>query len=302
VDLGVAIGLLLAVATAVVSIVGFLLKQRGAVDAPPVSLRRPVRSTIALFSNKWWTIGILVAMGSWVFHVSALALAPISLVQSVIAGGLVLLTVIADRVFGHSVSRREWIGVACVAAGLAVLAATSGTVAESAHSTYGTGAWARYTALLTAGGLLLCIPFTKAPRATGMILAVSAGLLWAASDVTIKALSGELGDSGLGVLLDPMALIILVLSLVGLVVSARSLQLGEVVPVIAATSAAANIGTIAAGPLVFMEPMPSAPWEVALRIGAFLLVIVAAVLTPGPVMELDPEPEPAAEPRPVPAG
>ena len=301
-SVSVQIGLLMAVATAFFAIVGFLYKHRGAVGSPPVEWKRPVRTSLALFRNRWYVLGIVIAIGSWGFHVAALALAPISLVQSVIAGGLVLLTVIADRVFGHSVSRREWIGVACVAAGLAVLAATSGAVAESAHSTYGTGAWARYTALLTAGGLLLCIPFTKAPRATGMILAVSAGLLWAASDVTIKALSGELGDSGLGVLLDPMALIILILSLVGLVVSARSLQLGEVVPVIAATSAAANIGTIAAGPLVFMEPMPSAPWEVALRIGAFLLVIVAAVLTPGPVMELDPEAEPAAEPRPVPAG
>lgn len=294
-DPGVAIGLLLALATAFVSIVGFLLKQRGAVASPDVSLRRPVRSTWALFANKWWTIGILVAMGSWVFHVAALALAPISLVQSVIAGGLVMLTIVADRVFGHSVSRREWIGVAFVALGLAILAATSGEVADSARSTYGDGALARYVLLLTALGLLLCAPFTRVPKAAGMLLAVSAGLLWAASDVTIKALSGELGDRGIGVLLDPMALVILVLSLVGLVVSARSLQLGDVVPVIAATSATANIGTILAGPLVFMEPMPSAPAEVVLRVAAFVLVIVAAVLTPGPLMpaEIDGEPAPS---------
>lgn len=294
-DPGVAIGLLLALATALVSIVGFLLKQRGAVASPDVSLRRPVRSTWALFSNKWWTIGILVAMGSWVFHVAALALAPISLVQSVIAGGLVMLTIVADRVFGHSVSRREWIGVAFVALGLSILAATSGEVADSARSTYGDGALARYVLLLTAGGLILCAPFTRVPKAAGMLLAVSAGLLWAASDVTIKALSGELGEKGIGVVLDPMALVILVLSLVGLVVSARSLQLGDVVPVIAATSATANIGTILAGPLVFMEPMPSSPVEMALRISAFLLVIVAAVLTPGPLMptEIDAEPAPS---------
>ena len=57
---------------------------------------------------------------------AALALAPISLVQSVIAGGLVLLTVVADRLFGFAVTRREWIGVALTAAGLAFLAATLG--------------------------------------------------------------------------------------------------------------------------------------------------------------------------------
>ena len=41
-----------------------------------------------------------------------------------IAGGLVLLTVTADRLFAHEVTRREWIGVALAAAGLAFLAAT----------------------------------------------------------------------------------------------------------------------------------------------------------------------------------
>ena len=57
-------------------------------------------------------------------HVGALALAPISLVQSMIAGGLVLLTVVADRLFGIPVTRREWIASALTAAGLAFLAAT----------------------------------------------------------------------------------------------------------------------------------------------------------------------------------
>ena len=47
-------------------------------------------------------------------------------------------------------------------------------------------------------------------------------------------------------------------SVVGLVVSARSLQLGKAVPVIAITSVAANALTIAAGPLVFEEPFPRA--------------------------------------------
>ena len=80
-----------------------------------------------------------MATGSWGFHVAALALAPISLVQSVIAGGLVLLTVVADRLFGFTVTRREWIGVALTAAGLAFLAATLGDTADEAHSDYAVG-------------------------------------------------------------------------------------------------------------------------------------------------------------------
>ena len=77
--------------------------------------------------------------------------------------------------------------------------------------------------------------------------------------------------------------VILVLSLVGLLVSARSLQIGPVVPVIALTSTTANALTIAAGPIVFGEPLPDEPLALALRVAAFALVIGAAAMTPPPV-------------------
>ena len=120
----VQIGLVMALLCAFTSILGFLYKHRGAVESPPISLRKPgVQHASSLFRSRWWLLGIAVAMVSWGFHVAALALAPISIVQTVIAGGLVLLGVVADRLFGFEVTRREWIGVALTAAGLAFLAA-----------------------------------------------------------------------------------------------------------------------------------------------------------------------------------
>ena len=86
-------------------------------------------------------------MAAWGTHVGALALAPISIVQTVIAGGLVLLTVVADRLFGIEVTRREWIGVALTATGLAFLAATlHGTAVTGAHSRYDATTLAVYVA------------------------------------------------------------------------------------------------------------------------------------------------------------
>ena len=81
---------------------------------------------------------------------------------------------------------------------------------------------------------------------------------------------------------------ILVASLVGLLISARSLQLGEAVPMIALTSAAANLTTIAAGPIVFGEPLPSSRLGLAVRLLAFALVIAAAALTPPPAAVAEP--------------
>ena len=281
--LSVQVGLLCALACAFVQILGFLFKQRGAASAAPVELRHPVKSTVALFSNRWWTLGILVAMAGWGFHVAGLALAPISLVQSVIAGGLALLTVVADKLFGFTITRREWIGVALTAAGLAILAATLGNTGDSKHATWDGATLVAYVVVLTAAAAACCaVVRSESPRA-GPVLGVGAGLLWGGSDVSIKALSGRLGDLGIAVLVHPLALVILLLSLIGLVVSARSLQLGPVVAVIAITTATGNIVTIASGPIVFGEPMPDSTLGVVLRIAAFALVCIAAALTPGPV-------------------
>lgn len=280
--LSVQIGLLLAVATAVASIVGFLYKHRGAVESPAVEWRRPVWSSLMLFRSRWYTLGIVIAMASWGFHVAALSLAPISLVQSVIAGCLVLLTVIADRLFAHEVSRREWIGVAMTAAGLAFLAATLEGGADSAHSDYDPGTLAVYVSLIAGLGVATAVMTGGGPRA-GVLLGVSAGLMWGASDTSIKALSDELGEGVLAVLIDPLAAVIALASLAGMLLSARSLQLGRPVTVIALTSVAANVTTIAAGPIVFQEPLPEDTLGLVARFSAFALVIAAAAFTPPPL-------------------
>lgn len=302
-SLSVQLGLLLSLATAFASVVGFLYKHKGAQLAPEVDWKRPVHSTFVLFRSGWYTLGIVVALGGWFFHVGALALAPISLVQSVIAGGLVLLTVCADKLFGHRVTRREWIGVALTAAGLAFLAATMEGGAQESHSDYATGTLLLYVGLLSLAGTVAALaagwggengrglPVSR--RASGY--ALSAGLLWAASDVSIKALSSHLEHDGLiATAFHPLALVILIASLAGLLVSAKSLQLGDAVPVIAVTSAAANLTTIASGPLVFGEPMPSDPAALALRLLAFALVVTAAALTPPPASASEELPAPPA--------
>jgi hypothetical protein len=282
VSASVQIGLLLAVATALASIVGFLYKHRGAVASPPVDWQRPVWSSLMLFRTPAYTAGVLIAMAGWGFHVGALALAPISLVQATIAGGLVMLTAVADRFFAHEVTRREWIGVGLAALGLAFLAATLNGAAKSAHSDYETGTLVAFVTAVAAAGLAVGVFGRSGPRA-GVLLGASAGLMWAASDTSIKALSDRLGDSAVAILINPLALVILVLSLLGMLVSARSLQIGPAVPVIAVTSVAANATTIVAGPLVFGDPLPDDALGLVVRILAFGLVITAAALTPPPV-------------------
>jgi hypothetical protein len=293
-SVSVAVGLMLALLTAFGSVAGFLFKFRGARSSSQVELRRPIRSTIVLFRSPVYVLGIAIGLSSWLVHVGALALAPISLAQATVAGGLVLLTVAADQLFGIEVTRREWIGVTLTAAGLAALAATLGGDARSAHSHYADGTLTVFLLATAGAGLLLTVLFSRRASA----LAVAAGLLWATSDTSIKALSGHLGALGAGVLVQPLALVIFLASMVGLLISARSLQLGEAVPVIALTSVAANLITITAGPVVFGESLPTGQVALVVRLLAFALVVVAAALTPPPVRAhvetWNPRPMPAA--------
>ena len=277
----VILGLVFALVTSLAAVIAFLMKHRGVVDAPAVEIRRPVRTSLALFRSKWYLLGMLVAVGSWGFHVAALALAPISLVQSVIAGGLVFLTALADRLFGLRVTRHEVIGVVLAAAGLAILAATLDGGANGAHDHYRTATLVAYVTVIIGLGVAAAA-WARTMPVGGPLLGVATGCLWGASDICIKALAGGLAGDTLGTLTHPLVLVIAAASLTGVAISARSLQVGPPVAVIAMTTAAGIISTIVAGIVVFGEPFPASAGGIVLRVLAFGLVVVAATLTPPP--------------------
>jgi drug/metabolite transporter (DMT)-like permease len=278
------LGILLALLCALATNFGFLLKHRGACAAPDVTLKHPIKSAIGLWTSKWFAIGMLVAIGAWVFHVAAMALAPLSLVQAIIAGGLVFLTVLAERCFGFKVGNRQWIGVGLTALGLALLAVTLPAHTGS-HSSYSVAAMIAFeSGLLAVGTLLVLSPKLGNHEHHGVMLGAAAGILFGVSDVAIKALTHGVGADGvLGGLLSPWLLTCMVASVLAFYASARGLQVGEAVPVITLTSAAANVSAISGGILVFGDPMPSDPVGIVVQSLAFVLVIVAAALMPAPV-------------------
>jgi drug/metabolite transporter (DMT)-like permease len=277
------LGILLSLLCAFATNVAFLLKHRGACAAPAVSLRHPVTSAVGLFRSKWFAIGMLVALCAWLLHASALALAPLSLVQAVISGGLVFLTVMAERFFGCTVGTRQWAGVGLTALGLVLLAATLPHSA-GAHSGYSlVGMIAFESGLLALGTFLVLSPTLGSHEHHGVMLGIAAGILFGVSDVAIKALTGSVGSDGVAGLLSPWLLTCVAASVIAFYASARGLQRGEAVPVITLTSAAANVSAISGGILVFGDPMPNDTLGIVVQSFAFVLVVAAAALTPAPL-------------------
>jgi len=279
------LGILLALACAFVANLGFFYKYRGANMVRKVNVRRPLRSARALFSSKWFALGMLVAAGSWALHVAALALAPMSVVQVALAAGVVLIAVMADRMFGFKVGPRQWLGLWLTAAGLVMLGITLPAM-HGAHSHFSDPAMISFEAgLFGIGGLLIVGPRIGGPvEHHGMMLGAAAGILFGVSDVSIKALTGIVGVHGpLGVLLSPWLAVAVLASIVAFYASARGLQDGDAVPVIAVTGTAANIAGISGGILVFGDPLPGSAVGIVLQSLAFVLVLVAAALMPAPV-------------------
>jgi drug/metabolite transporter (DMT)-like permease len=279
------LGILLALACAFVANLAFFYKYRGANAVVKVDVRHPLRSARALFSSKWFAFGMLVAAGSWALHVGALALAPMSVVQVALAGGVVLIAVMADRMFGFQVGPRQWLGLWLTAAGLVLLGITLPAM-HGAHSHFSDAAMISFEAgLFGLGGLLIMGPRIGGPAEHhGMMLGAAAGMLFGVSDISIKALTGIVGAHGvLGVLLSPWLGVAVLASIVAFYASARGLQDGDAVPVIAVTGTAANIAGITGGILVFGDPMPGSAVGIVFQSLAFVLVLVAAALMPAPM-------------------
>jgi hypothetical protein len=133
----------------------------------------------------------------------------------------------------------------------------------------------------------LCIMGPRLGGATehhGVMLAAAAGILFGVCNLGVKALTGIVGDAGvLALVLSPWTWVAIGASAAAFYASARSLQDGEAVAVIAITGTAANIATIAGGIIVFGDPLPNDAFGIALQALAFVLVIVASALTPAPV-------------------
>jgi drug/metabolite transporter (DMT)-like permease len=293
------LGILLALLCAFASNLAFLYKHRGCSTACTVDIRHPLRTAISLWSQRWFALGMLVGLGAWLLHVAAISLAPLSVVQAVLSGGLVLLAVMADRLFGFKVGRRQWLGLAMTGVGLILLGITL-PASHGASSSFSVSAMIAFEAGLFGLGALFIMGKRLGGPAEhhGIMLAAAAGILFGVCNIGVKALTGVVGDGGaLGILLSPWTWVALTGSAAAFYASARSLQDGDAIPVIAITGTAANIATIAGGIIVFGDPIPNDTFGIVLQATAFVLVIVASALTPAPVRAAR-----AAAGAPAPAG
>jgi hypothetical protein len=258
----VALGLALAIASAVAINSGYYVQHGAATELPRLTLRRPLRSLALLFRDVRWVGGFFAGIGGWVLYVIALKLAPLSIVQAAAAGGIALLAVLVGRL-----SRREVAGVVVSVCGLVLLGLS--LIHTAAPS--GRGAWTS-VALWIAVSLAVAA-VAAGPLATvlagGAGLGIAAGVLYAAGDVGTKAaVSGGARLTFVPVLLACHGLAFVALQL--------GFQRGSALATAGLASLWTNALPIAAGTLLFAESLPDGARGVA-RVAAFVCVLAGAV-------------------------
>lgn len=285
------IGIGLAFAAALLTNLASLFKHRGCHRAAPVRLQEPLRSARSLASSPWFAAGWGLAAVAWLVHIAALSMAPISIVQAVLAGGAVTLAVMAQRVFGDAVEPRQWLALLLGGAGLALLVLTVPHFSGD-HSGFEVGAMLGFEGglALLAIGLALGHQSERLADHSEILLAAAAGVLFALAGIAIKGLTGAGGVSL--VVLAPWVALTVVAGIGAQYAAAAALQRGGAIETIGLIGLIANAAQIAGGVLVFGDPLAGSPLGLVLQGSAFAMVCASALLIPS--RRATPAPLPAA--------
>ena len=271
-------GIALALIAALLTNLAGLLKHRGCQHVP-IQLRQPLKSARGLARSPWFAAGWGLAAGAWLIHVAALSMAPISLVQAVLAGGAVTLAVMSQRLFGHAVEPRQWLALLLGGAGLALLAVTLPQFSGS-HSEFAAGPLLGFEG----GLLLLAIALGLGHRSErfasrrGILLAGLAGILFALAGVAIKGLTGATAvDTSIVI---PWVAMVVACGALAQYTAVAALQRGGAIETLGLMGLVANVIQIAGGVLVFGDPLSADPAGIVLQVSAFAMVCLSALLLP----------------------
>ena len=262
----IAAGLVLALASTFALNWGWVAQHAAASELSALSLRHPLESLRALFSDRGWLLGFVAGLGGWALYIAALALAPLSLVQATAAGGLGILALLAHR-RGAALSGLDRVAVLVATLGLVLLALSlAGGVAKGSDAgRTAIALWLVVSVVIAAAAAL-----GSGALAPGAGLGIAAGVLYAGGDVATKGMFA----GGLWV-----TLVVVVLAMHGAAFASLQLafQRGRALTTAGLSTLCTNALPIVAGLAVFHEHLPGGVSSV-LRLAAFAAVVAGAAV------------------------
>jgi hypothetical protein len=266
------IALVLAMLSTTMTNLAYAREHDAAADLPSLSLRRPLASLHLLLANRTWTRAFVLESGGFLLYAVALALASLSLVQSVAAGGIGILAIVSARRARRRLRGREIAGVSISILGLIALGIS--LTGSAGHGSRGTIAgiliWLGASGAV-AGSILA---FGRRRLGNAVAYGLAGGVLFAVGDVSTKIVT----EGGVRVAF-------LVTLVAGYALGTSLLQIGYqsggAITVAGLATLMTNALPIAAGTVVLEEGVPGGVLG-AMRALAFAAVTTGAVLLARP--------------------
>jgi drug/metabolite transporter (DMT)-like permease len=224
-----ALGLIAALAAAACYEGGYLLQALEARVAPREQTLR-VSLLVRLAARRRWLAGTTLSLLGAALQLTALALAPVTVVQPVLALGLVALLAFARELLGERVGTLEIGGAAAVIAGVTVVGA------EAPDRTSHVSSVAALLWLAAPLALLTLMPFVLRARAPLRLAALGAAAGDSLAAVGLKLAANAVSDArlGLAALAIAGAALAGVLALTAEMSALRGLPASRVAPVVVA--------------------------------------------------------------------
>jgi hypothetical protein len=268
VSAGTITGLVLALASAILINLAYLREHEAAAHLPVLTMRRPLQSARLLLGDRSWLRGFAMESGGFLLYVAALILAPLSLVQSISAGGIGVLAFASARFARRPLARREVVGVLLSVLGLVALSISlvGGNAKEGNGEIVPIVLWLG----ITAGIAVVLVVAGSVRYGKAITYGVAGGLFFSIGDISTKVAT----QGG-------VRAVFVVLMLVGYGLGTALLQIGyqagAALTVAGLATLVTNALPIAAGTVILDEPLPQGALGVA-RALAFGAVVAGAVL------------------------
>jgi len=269
---------------------GLLMMKSRSAHLPVAAGANTIRAVVVWLRDPMWFGGLCVQTAGWACYVIAVSRAPVSMVAVMMQGGIALFVVAAVVILGERASPREWVGITAIVLGMLMLT-LSLNGGESAGA-FESGTLLIFAVLLALAGLA---PMAIARlNASGIAAAILSGVAFGLGAMFTKSMTlgftASAAASELRIVSSPYIYCMLVTNIVGMVMLQNSFHSARAIIAMPLSGALSNIVPIVGGMLVFGERLPTDSMASAMRVGAFLLTVIAGALLAGSRAQLPDDP------------
>jgi drug/metabolite transporter (DMT)-like permease len=265
--------------------VGLIQEKRALGQLPALDIRRVLRVIVSLMTSRAWLAGFALMLTGLACQTIALTFEPVSVVQPVLASGVVLVLVLSRLVLRERLHGGETWCVAVIAVSVVLLAMSATGAKDSHHASPG---WVAAVMIPSAVvGLVFAAGSLRGRRrgttVAGVWAGVGTGLLYGVAALAIKALSGILvghqtvADIAIGVISSPYLYVLGGSLAVAMLLFQGALQAGRASIVVPVSNVTGSVYFIIAGTWLFHEHLPASPGKLVLRLAGIALAVLVLV-------------------------